>query len=191
MTGSRRKQAVGEPYLLEFHGTECDHCVDMLPLVHKIEKELGVTMLKLEVWHNPRNNRLLQKLDSSSVCGGVPFFYNRISRQFICGATTYKNLLAWAKSEGCASFLPPETAQGQEEDRSKSAFERLRSKGMERLQERSKPVTPGGSSSDSTKSQSAATSENKESGFLAVPFLLTPKKKKRSLPWYVCPRTKS
>jgi thiol-disulfide isomerase/thioredoxin len=46
---TKQKQPVGEPYLLEFHGTECDHCVDMLPLVHKIEKELGVTMLKLEV----------------------------------------------------------------------------------------------------------------------------------------------
>jgi len=181
---TKQKQPVGEPYLLEFHGTECDHCVDMLPLVHKIEKELGVTMLKLEVWHNPRNNRLLQKLDSSSVCGGVPFFYNRISRQFICGATTYKNLLSWAKSEGCASFLPPETAQGQEEDRTKSAFERLRSKGLERLQERSKPVSPGDSTADSSQQHD----NSAKGGFLSVPFLNG--KKKKSLPWYVCPRTK-
>eukprot|EP00871_Galdieria_phlegrea_P004305 jgi/Galph1/4876/GphlegSOOS_G3522.1 len=179
----------GEPFLLEFHGRECDHCVDMLPYLHKIEKELKVKVLKLEVWHNQRNNRLLQKLDTFSVCGGVPFFYNRVTRRFICGATTYKNLLSWAKSEGCVAFLPPETADAAEEDRSKSAFERLRSKGLERLQERSKQKGTDGSQSDT----SVGSSSSKGSGFLRAPInvpVFSSTFTKRSFPWYVCPRTK-
>ena len=49
-------------HLLEFYGIECDHCVDMEPLMEQIEKESGVPIRRFEVWYNEENIRLLQKL---------------------------------------------------------------------------------------------------------------------------------
>ena len=60
----------------------------------------------LQVWYESKNLELLQRLDRGR-CGGVPFFYNKRSRRFICGATTYDNLKAWALCEPCEPFLPP------------------------------------------------------------------------------------
>ena len=37
----------------------------------------------------------------------MPFFYNKRTRRYICGATTYANLRAWALSEPCEPILPP------------------------------------------------------------------------------------
>jgi hypothetical protein len=37
----------------------------------------------------------------------VPFFYNKKSKQFICGATSYDNLKTWAEGGLCENFLPP------------------------------------------------------------------------------------
>ena len=41
----------------------------------------------VQVWYDPKNLELLQKYDKGR-CGGVPFFYNKRSRRFICGATS-------------------------------------------------------------------------------------------------------
>ena len=59
-----------------------------------------------QVWYNSKNLELLQRLDRGR-CGGVPFFYNKRSRRYICGATTYANLTNWAMCEPCEPFLPP------------------------------------------------------------------------------------
>ena len=40
-------------------------------------------------------------------CGGVPFFYNKESHRWICGATTYDNLKAWGAGTACDPFAPP------------------------------------------------------------------------------------
>ena len=37
----------------------------------------------------------------------MPFFYNKRSKQFICGATTYENLKTWALGKTCEEFAPP------------------------------------------------------------------------------------
>ena len=85
-------------HLFEFYGEECPHCVDMRKLVVKLEKEEGIKVESLEVWHNEENEKKLLELDKD-LCGGVPFFFNTKSKKFICGEATYEELKEWAKSE--------------------------------------------------------------------------------------------
>lgn len=81
--------------LLEFYGTECPHCIKMVPLVEKMKKESGVKVEKLEVWHNEENAKKLAGYDTG-LCGGVPFFYNTETKKFICGSVSYEDLKSWA-----------------------------------------------------------------------------------------------
>lgn len=85
-----------QPYLLEFYGTECPHCIHMQPLIERLEKELGVTVERYEVWHNEENAKLLSQHDQG-ICGGVPFFMNTKTNQAICGAVSYEELKQWAE----------------------------------------------------------------------------------------------
>jgi len=82
-------------HLLEFYGTECPHCERMHKLVAKLEKEESVQVEKLECWHNPENEKRLIELDKG-LCGGVPFFYNTKTSQWICGEESYDKLKEWA-----------------------------------------------------------------------------------------------
>ena len=81
--------------LIGFYGTECPHCKEMDPLIEKLEKELGVKVKKLEVWHNSVNAKLLKKIDTIN-CDGVPFFFNENTGQALCGAVPYEKLKKWA-----------------------------------------------------------------------------------------------
>lgn len=83
--------------LLEFYGKECPHCVDMMPLVDALIEE-GMNIEKHEIWHDEKNQALFEKL-AEGKCGGVPFFLNTDSDQFICGGTDEKTLRAWAEGE--------------------------------------------------------------------------------------------
>ena len=60
-------------YLLEFYGTECPHCVNMYELVERLEKEEGIKVDSLEVWHNEENEKRLLELDKE-FCGGGSIF---------------------------------------------------------------------------------------------------------------------
>ena len=82
--------------LIEFYGTGCSHCIKMAPLVEQLEKELGVTVEKLETWHNSDNAAKQEEYDKG-VCGGVPFFYNTETQTSICGEATYEDLKLWAQ----------------------------------------------------------------------------------------------
>lgn len=84
--------------LLEFYGETCPHCLSMRPLVEKTETDLGVEIKKFEVWNNEDNAAEMGKYDRG-LCGGVPFYFNTDSKQFICGATDQASLNAWAKGE--------------------------------------------------------------------------------------------
>ncbi|MEK6847247.1 MAG: hypothetical protein AABY16_03710 [Nanoarchaeota archaeon] len=81
--------------LFMFYGTECVHCHEMVPLVERLEKEEKVKVTRMETWHNSKNAKKLQETDKGR-CGGVPFFYNDVSKKFICGSTSYENLKKWA-----------------------------------------------------------------------------------------------
>eukprot|EP00741_Cyanophora_paradoxa_P001034 tig00000455_g996.t1 len=95
-----------DPNLMEFYGIGCDHCEDMQPLIHQVEAEIGRSFVRYEVWENPRNLKILQKLDRG-MCGGIPFFYNRKTRDYICGATTADNLKAFALGKPHDAFTQP------------------------------------------------------------------------------------
>lgn len=84
--------------LLEFYGDTCPHCVEMKPLVDSVEKALGVTIERLEVWNDEANAKRLEEIDDG-LCGGVPFFYNEEAKTFICGSSDEETVTRWAKGE--------------------------------------------------------------------------------------------
>ena len=81
--------------LVEYYGTECHFCIQMAPDVEKLEKELGVKLVKKECWHNAANQAEFMKV-AAGKCGGVPFYLNKKTGKFICGAAPYEKLKAWA-----------------------------------------------------------------------------------------------
>lgn len=84
--------------LIEFYGEECPHCLRMAPRIAQLEKELGVTVDRREVWHHEENARMFDKVDRGN-CGGVPFYYNTESKKFLCGESSYDELRAWAEGK--------------------------------------------------------------------------------------------
>ena len=84
--------------LIEFYGTECVHCRKMEPLIQKLQQETGLKVVRMEVWHNEENAKLLKQCDKG-FCGGVPFFFNKKSGKWICGNTDYENLRKWAQGQ--------------------------------------------------------------------------------------------
>jgi len=84
--------------LMEFYGETCPHCIEMKPLVERLEKEENVKIEKYEVWNNKENAELLKKYDTG-LCGGVPFFFNGEAKKNICGSTDYESLKKWALGE--------------------------------------------------------------------------------------------
>ena len=67
----------------------------MDPLVERLEDETGAKVARLEVWHNEANAKMMREFDKGN-CGGVPFFYNKKSGQWICGSADYERLKKWA-----------------------------------------------------------------------------------------------
>ena len=45
-------------HLIEFFGEECSHCRSVEPLIARLQDEEGVTVQRLEVWHNEENAKL-------------------------------------------------------------------------------------------------------------------------------------
>ena len=124
--------------LMMFYGRGDDYCAQMEPLLQQLEKEEGLTVRKFEVWHNTRNTELLRKLDPAR-CGGVPFFYNKRTRRYICGATTYANLRAWALSEPCEPILPPPNLNADNErqqNKVQKFLSTVKAKAQEKLSQR-------------------------------------------------------
>ncbi|MFB6207856.1 MAG: thioredoxin domain-containing protein [Candidatus Nanohaloarchaea archaeon] len=84
--------------LYEFYGKECPHCQAMEPKVERLEEEKDFEVKQLEVWHNKKNAEKQKEFDDEK-CGGVPFFYNTESEEWICGETGFEELVAWARGE--------------------------------------------------------------------------------------------
>lgn len=81
--------------LINFYGRECPHCHTMEPIIDQLEKELDVSVERLEVWHDEGNKETLEAYDKG-VCGGVPYFYNTETKGSICGEATLDELKDWA-----------------------------------------------------------------------------------------------
>ena len=85
-------------HLLNFYGRECPHCHTMEPIIDRLEKDLDVTVDRLEVWHDDSNKETFESYDKG-VCGGVPYFYNTETEASICGEATLEELKSWALGE--------------------------------------------------------------------------------------------
>jgi thiol-disulfide isomerase/thioredoxin len=84
-----------------FWARECPHCQKMMPLVDKLEKETGIKLEKLEIWHNEKNADLMRSYRSiiAPKCGGqlrTPTFMNTETNDIICGEVEYEKLKEWA-----------------------------------------------------------------------------------------------
>ena len=94
---------MAENRLIMFTGKECDHCHENEPLVKQLEKEMSITIERLEVWHDATNAAFLDKIDKnpdgSSFCGGIPFFYNEKSGKKLCGPQKLDKLKLWAEGK--------------------------------------------------------------------------------------------
>lgn len=84
--------------LYEFYGNECPHCEKMESKVEELEEDEDVKVEQLEVWKNEENAEKMQELDDGK-CGGVPFFYNTESEEWICGETDLEKLRKWSKGQ--------------------------------------------------------------------------------------------
>jgi thiol-disulfide isomerase/thioredoxin len=87
--------------LIMFHARECPHCIAMMPHVDRLEKEIGVKIDRLEVWHNEKNADLMRSYRDiiEPKCGGqlrTPTFMNTETDAIICGEVEYEKLKDWA-----------------------------------------------------------------------------------------------
>lgn len=138
-----RRAAEDSRHLISFYGHDCEMCSYMVPLIQRIERETGMRVRRFETWSHPEHEKLRALCDTRSGCGGVPFFYNKETKRWICGATTYDNLRRWALGKPCAPFLPPPTRfKAQEIPREPGGAMRivndLKERGKEAMEERQK-----------------------------------------------------
>ncbi len=84
-----------------FWARECPHCKNMMSHVDKLEKETGIELKKLEIWHNEKNADLMRSYKPiiAPKCGGqlrTPTFFNTETNDVICGEVEYEKLKEWA-----------------------------------------------------------------------------------------------
>ncbi len=84
--------------LIEFYGRECPHCEAMEDKVARLEENEDVTVDQREVWHDDDNAAEFEELDDGR-CGGVPFFINTDTGDWLCGEASYDKLVAWATGQ--------------------------------------------------------------------------------------------
>lgn len=84
-------------HLQVFYGIECPHCEHMMRLLEKLKNEQNVDVELVEVWHNEENARIMEGCEGAETCGGVPFFYNQKTKEWLCGEVKYEELLEWTK----------------------------------------------------------------------------------------------
>lgn len=81
--------------ILEFVTEGSDHCVQMEPVVKRLEKDLRIKVRKINISKRQDFVKLYDCVGGNE-CGTVPFFYNRRTAQAICGPTPYQNLKSLA-----------------------------------------------------------------------------------------------
>lgn len=89
--------------LTMYYGKECPFTRRVMPEVQCLQEalnELGPkapSFALLEVWHDEENRELfVADSKEGQRCGGVPYFYNSKTDEYLCGATTCAQLKNWA-----------------------------------------------------------------------------------------------
>ena len=86
--------------IIMYHGLECPHCLAMMPLVDRLEKEEEVRVTKKEVWHNEENKEEMRSRRDliAPACGGslgVPCFFSEKTNKVLCGEVSYRKFKKW------------------------------------------------------------------------------------------------
>jgi len=81
--------------LLEFYGRECPHCFAIKPSLEKVQKDEGVEIKSYEVWHDEKNEKMMEGY-AKDRCEGVPFLFNTETEDYVCGEEDYKRIKEWA-----------------------------------------------------------------------------------------------
>ncbi|MBD3313541.1 hypothetical protein GF345_03795 [Candidatus Woesearchaeota archaeon] len=87
--------------LILYYGRECPHCKAMMPLVERLEREVGIKFEKKEIWHNEKNKKEIKSKRKliEAACGGeilIPCFYSRKTEAVFCREVPYEKLREWA-----------------------------------------------------------------------------------------------
>ncbi len=89
---------------IEFYGAECPHCLKMAPIVAQVEAETGVSIVKLEVWHNETNVGIMQyhatEIERDCDFMGVPTFVSTKNRKAVCGEMSAEKLTEFIRQNG-------------------------------------------------------------------------------------------
>lgn len=86
--------------LYEFYGEECPHCQRMLKITDKIMQDFpSIHIERKEIWHDKKNMALVKEYDVEDSCGGIPFYYDTETKQWLCGEVTYEELKDWAHAD--------------------------------------------------------------------------------------------
>jgi hypothetical protein len=62
-----------------------------------MERGVGARVNHIEIWDNSENHSRYEAVGGQTLCGGVPFFFNTVTKQSICGAARCDALIEWAK----------------------------------------------------------------------------------------------
>eukprot|EP01041_Mallomonas_annulata_P013924 gene13924-29623_t len=79
-----------------FYGQTCPFTKKAEPHVQCLEKSLGRRIERLEVYQSRENHQKYVEAKGVENCGGVPYFYNKITGKTICGARDCAALIEWA-----------------------------------------------------------------------------------------------
>lgn len=91
---------MNENHLLMFVGTDCPHCMAMRPLLNKLTFETGLLVEERDTWKNKSDERLMEQYQgivNNKDCDGIPFFYNTVTGDYLCGEVNYQTLKKWAE----------------------------------------------------------------------------------------------
>ncbi|MFH1779566.1 MAG: hypothetical protein ABH803_00275 [Candidatus Micrarchaeota archaeon] len=90
-------------YLIHFFGREHPSTPEATVLVNQLERDQGVSIERLEVWHNHQNFKLFKKILKKGAPNSsemqVPLFYNKKTGKTITGVKDYQSLVAWANGK--------------------------------------------------------------------------------------------
>ena len=94
----------GNPRLIAIVGND-DESDFMQETMQEVETDAELKIKRFNI-EKRANFEMFEALASGN-CRGAPFFYNRDTHFWICGATSYENLRDWAEGDEPTEYLPP------------------------------------------------------------------------------------